>query len=82
MTVEAIKEEISQLSDLERRDVLNWLQELEEQLLWDRQIERDFSSGGPGMRLLHQAEEDFRAGRTKPLSELLDEPEQSTPNPL
>lgn len=51
MTVEAIKEEIAHLSDPERRQLFDWLEEQEEQA-WDRQMERDFSPGGRGAHVV------------------------------
>ena len=70
MNVEAIKEEIGRLSEQERRELLDWLEDLEEQA-WDRQIEHDFAPGGRGERLKAEVEADIAAGRTKPLSEVL-----------
>jgi len=70
MTVEAIKEEIGHLSEQERKHLLDWLEELEEQA-WDKEIERDFAPGGRGERLIAEVEADIAAGRTKPLSDVL-----------
>jgi len=66
MTLEAIKEEIMDLSQNERARLTAWLlqQDREE---WDRQIEEDFSPGGDGMVLLEEAEADVREGRVKPM---------------
>lgn len=49
MTIEAIKEEIGLLSDQERRLLLDWLEEVDEDA-WDRQMERDLASES-GVRL-------------------------------
>lgn len=70
MTVEAIKEEIAHLSEQERRQLFDWLEELEEQA-WDKEMEQDFAPGGRGERLMADVEADIAAGRTKPLSEVL-----------
>ena len=70
MMVEAIKEEIGHLSEQERKHLLDWLEELEEQA-WDKEIERDFAPGGRGERLIAEVEADIAAGRTKPLSDVL-----------
>jgi hypothetical protein len=70
MTVEAIKDEIGHLSEQERKHLLDWLEELEEQA-WDKEIERDFAPGGRGERLIAEVEADIAAGRTKPLSDVL-----------
>lgn len=72
MTVEAIKEEIAHLSEQERKQLSDWLEELEEQA-WDREMERDFSPGGRGEHLLAEVEAAIDAGRTKPLEEVLAE---------
>jgi hypothetical protein len=53
MTVDAIKEEISNLSEEERKLLLDWLEELEEQV-WDEQIERDFAPGGRGAHVVER----------------------------
>jgi len=70
MTVEAIKEEIGHLSEQERKQRLDWLEELEEQA-WDKKMERDFKPGGRGERLMSEVEADIAAGRVKPLSDVL-----------
>jgi hypothetical protein len=53
MTVEAIKEEISHLSDEERKQLFDWIEELEEHD-WDKQIERDFAPGGRGAHVVER----------------------------
>jgi hypothetical protein len=70
MTVEAIKEEIGNLSETERKQLLDWLEDLEEEV-WDREIERDFAPGGRAERLMAEVEADIAAGRTRPLGEVL-----------
>ena len=45
MTVEGIKDAIVHLSDEERKQLTDWLEELEEEA-WDREMERDFAPGG------------------------------------
>ena len=72
MTLEAIKEAITELPSEEKSRLAAWLlrQDVEE---WDRQIEEDFSPGGRGMALLEGAEADVRAGRTKPMDSFLAE---------
>lgn len=82
MTIEAIKEAIADLPPDEKTRLAAWVieQDLEE---WDRQIQNDFSPGGRGMALLHEAQADAREGRSKPLDELLAEirARRSSPNP-
>lgn len=51
MTVEALKNEIGHLSEPERKELLDWLEELEEEA-WDREMEHDFSPGGRGAHLV------------------------------
>jgi len=72
MTVEAIKDAITELTRDEKTRLAAWLlqQDMEE---WDRQIHHDFSPGGPGTALLEEAEADVRNGRAKPLDEILAE---------
>jgi hypothetical protein len=72
MTLEAIKEAITDLAPDEKARLAAWLlrQDMEE---WDRQIEEDFSPGGRGMALLEEAEADVREGRAKPMDEFLAE---------
>ncbi len=72
MTVEAIKEAITHLSEEERKQLADWFDELEEEA-WDRQMEQDFAPGGRGAHLLEEAKADIAAGRTKPLHEFLAE---------
>ena len=69
MTVEAIKEAITELPRAEKTRLAAWLlqQDMEE---WDRQIQEDFS-GGRGMALLEEAKADIREGRVMPMDEFL-----------
>jgi hypothetical protein len=68
MTVEAIKAAIEQLSDPERRQLAEWLAELEEQA-WDAEMERDFSPGGRGERLLEEINQEINEGKISSLRE-------------
>ena len=45
MTVEAIKQEIGHLPEQERKQLLDWLEQVEKHA-WDRGIDRDFAPGG------------------------------------
>jgi hypothetical protein len=72
MTVEAIKDAIVHLSEPERKQLVDWLEELEEEA-WDRQMERDFAPGGRGTHFLEEVKADIAAGRTKPMHEFLAE---------
>ena len=72
MTVEAIKEAIVHLSELERNRLAEWFDELKE-LEWDRQMEKDFAPGGRGVHLLVEVDAEISARRTRPLEEVLAE---------
>ena len=80
MTVESIKEAIAGLGTEEKASLTAWLveQDTEE---WDRQMEEDFSPGGAGMALLEEAEADVRAGRVRPMDELLVEAKRKELDP-
>jgi len=79
MTLEAIKQAITDLSPDEKTRLAAWVlqQDMRE---WDRQIEEDFSPGGRGMAMLEEAQADAREGRTKPMDEFLAEA-KATRNP-
>ncbi len=70
MTVETIKQAIADLSADQKSSLAAWII-CEDMDAWDRQIEEDFSPGGPGMALLEEVEADQRNGRLKPMDELL-----------
>jgi hypothetical protein len=70
-TVQEIETAIQKLKPQEIREVADWLQELREEL-WDRQIDADVKAGRLD-KLAEKALEDYRAGRTKPLDEILDQ---------
>ena len=71
-TVQEIETAIQKLKPQEIHEVADWLQELREEL-WDKQIEADARAGKLD-KLMEEAREDYRAGRTKPLDEILDQP--------
>jgi len=69
-TVADIEKAITALPIKEARTVADWLQDyLDEQ--WDLQIERDAKSGKLD-KLAAQAQAHYKAGRVKPLNELVD----------
>jgi hypothetical protein len=72
MTLESIKEAIAQLPADAKTQLSEWLLQ-QDMAEWDRQIEEDFSAGGPGMTLLKEAEADVREGRVRPMDEFLAE---------
>jgi hypothetical protein len=61
-TTEQIQAAILSLPGEERASLLKWLLE-GDKLMWDHEIERDFSLGGSGALLLDQVKKDYRAGR-------------------
>jgi len=72
MTVADIKAAIAQLPEPERLELADWLDAMKNRA-WDAEMERDFSSGGRGTRLLEEVEADIREGRVKPMEEFLAE---------
>jgi len=72
MTLEAIKEAITELPSHEKTRLAVWLLEQDREE-WNRQIEEDFSPGGQGMALLEEAEADVREGRVKSMDQFLAE---------
>ena len=68
MTVEAIKSAIEELSDAEREQLTQWLDELQEQA-WDRQMEQDFHPGGRGAHTLERIDREIDAGNFTSLEE-------------
>ena len=71
-TVQEIETAIQKLKPEEIHEVADWLQDLREEL-WDKQIDADAKAGRLD-KLADKALEDYRAGRTKPLDEILDHP--------
>jgi hypothetical protein len=65
-SVEEIKAEITKLKPAEVRQVAKWLAEYEAEL-WDKQIEDDAAAGKID-RFIKEALEEYRQGKTRPLS--------------
>ena len=61
--LQRIQAEIAELSSDDREALLAWLMEADRRD-WDEQISRDFSQGGPGMKLLGRARHQAQ-GRTR-----------------
>jgi hypothetical protein len=76
MTLQAIKEAIEHLPEDERRKLANWFEGMED-AVWDDQIERDFSSGGDGERLLNEVRREAAGGSARPLADGLAERRKS-----
>ena len=72
--VEKIAEQVKALPEDEREEFLSWLVdfEIEHSDDWDEEIARDSQPGGRLERVLERAHKDIARGRTKPLSEALD----------
>jgi hypothetical protein len=70
MTLQAIKQAISELPEQDKTSLVAWLNEQEAEA-WDKQIEEDFSEGGAGMALLEKWNAEIKTGRSVPLEEFL-----------
>jgi hypothetical protein len=70
MTLEAIKQAITELPEQEKTSLVAWLNE-QDAKAWDKQIEEDFSEGGAGMAVLERWDAEIKAGRSVPLEEFL-----------
>ena len=71
-TFNEIESALRQLPEKEAREGAGWLQNyLAEK--WDRQIDADIDAGRLN-RLANQALTDYRAGKVKPLDEVIDQP--------
>lgn len=76
MTLEAIQAAIAELPETERVSLTAWLLRRDAEA-WGKQIEADFSEGGPGMALLESWDAEIKAGRSVPLEEFLSQPEKT-----
>ena len=76
MTLEAIKQAISELPEREKTSLVAWLNE-QEAKAWDKQIEEDFSEGGAGTALLETWDAEIKAARSMPLEEFLAQREKA-----
>lgn len=72
--VEKIAEQVKALPEDEREEFLSWLVdfEIEHSDDWDNEITRDSQPGGRLERVLGRVRKDIDEGRTKPISEVLD----------
>lgn len=71
-TVAEIENALQTLPVDDARKVADWLQHyLDEK--WDKQIDADIAAGRLD-KLADQALDDYRAGRVKPLDEVIDQP--------
>jgi hypothetical protein len=68
MTLEALKQAIAELPAEEKAALATWLNE-QERDQWDRQMQKDFSPGGPGIRLVKKVKADIGAGKFRPMDE-------------
>jgi hypothetical protein len=74
-TVEKILKEVERLSSEERKEFWNRVVTDEAKRLdeWEKRVERDSNSGKLDP-LLAELKEDIKAGRVKPLDEVINEP--------
>lgn len=70
-TVAEIESALQKLPVDEAWKVADWLQEFLD-VKWDKQIDADIAAGKLD-KLADEALEDYRAGRTKPLDEIIDQ---------
>jgi hypothetical protein len=70
MTLEVIKQAITELPEQEKASLVAWLNE-QDAKAWDNQIEDDFSEGGAGMALLETWDAEIKAGGSVTLEEFL-----------
>ena len=68
MTIEAIKEAISALSDPDLDSLAEWIYESAYDD-WDSQMVRDFSPGGAGMGLVDKLKREMVEGKTSPMED-------------
>lgn len=76
MTLEAIKQAITELPAEAKTSLVTWLNE-QDAKAWDRQIEADFSEGGAGMALLESWDAEIKAGKSMPLEGFLAQREKA-----
>jgi hypothetical protein len=69
-TVTEIKAAFEQLPEKDARELANWVQRVMDDR-WDRQIDDDIAAGKLD-KVAEEAMAHYRAGRVKPLHELLD----------
>jgi len=62
MSVEAIKDAILALPEQEQIELEEWLADR-----WDAQMERDFSPGGRGAKLMERVDAEIDAGKFRSL---------------
>jgi hypothetical protein len=68
MTIDAIKEAIAALPEEERISLSAWLA-LQQYDDWDREMVRDFSSGGRGMPFVEKVKREIAEGKANPIEE-------------
>ncbi|MCU1262060.1 MAG: hypothetical protein JWO80_4945 [Bryobacterales bacterium] len=68
MTVEAIKEAITELSEDERTSLAAWLVEMDYDE-WDREMVKDLAPGGRGRAFLDQVQHEIAEGKARPIEE-------------
>ncbi len=65
MDLAKIQRTIEKLPEDQQTALAAWIAQ-RDHARWDEQIERDFSSGGAGMELLHRVKKQVRQGQSRP----------------
>lgn len=68
MTVDEIKAAIELLPGTERKKLADWFEQLEDSA-WDAEMERDFSPGGRGHKLVARINQEINEAEFNPLEE-------------
>jgi len=68
MTLPEIQQAIEELPEEEQTALTTWLAG-RDRARWDAELERDFSPGGAGMKLLDRVRNQVRRGQSRPFSE-------------
>lgn len=71
MSIDAIKEAITQLPDDERGSLVAWIME-QEYDDWDKEMARDFSPGGRGYHLVDAIDREIEEGKFTSLEQGLE----------
>ena len=70
MTLDAIKQAIGELPEVEQASLVTLLNE-QDAKAWVKQLETDFSEGGAGQALIESWDAEIKAGGSIPLEDLL-----------
>jgi hypothetical protein len=79
MTLEAIKDAISNLREEDKASLVAWLKEQDAEA-WDKELEQDFSEGERGAALIEKWDAEIKSGKSLPLEEFLVQRESGSKN--